>query len=85
MVVREAKGDELFRSRVSRALRVATTVSVGVVIGLGLFLATPAGRQDTLGVDQSIELSPLCVHAGGIVAPPAEINAAYHYHCRSGM
>jgi hypothetical protein len=84
VVVREAKGDELFRSRGSRVLRVATTVSVGAVVGLGLFLATPSGRQDAFGVNEPIELSPLCVNAGGIVAPPAEINAAFQYRCRSG-
>lgn len=84
VVVREATGEELLRSRASRALRVATTLSVGFVIALGLFLATPSGRQDMFGVDEPIELSPLCVNAGGIVAPPAEVNAAYQYQCRSG-
>jgi hypothetical protein len=84
VVIREAKSDELSRSRASIVLRVAKTLSVGIVIAMGLFVATPSGWHDIFGFDQPIELSPLCANAGGIEAPPAEINAAYHYQCRSG-
>jgi len=34
------------------------------------------------GVDHPIELSPICQRLGGIVAPHAEKDAAYHYRCR---
>jgi hypothetical protein len=83
--VRPARGNEIFRSRTSKLLRVGPMASIGLAIAMVLILVTPTGRQDAFGVDRSIELSPLCVNDGGIVAPPAEANAAYQYHCaRSG-
>jgi len=33
------------------------------------------------GVDQPIELSPICNNMGGIVPPHAETNAAYQWRC----
>jgi hypothetical protein len=35
-----------------------------------------------IGEDKPIELKPLCDKQGGIVAPPAEKDAAYHWRCR---
>jgi hypothetical protein len=83
--VREAGGGELSKSRISRAGRVAATVSITVIFALAVQVLTPSGRQYVFGVDEPIELSPLCENLGGIVAPPAEIDAAFHYRCaRSG-
>jgi hypothetical protein len=78
---RPATTDELIRSRTSRALRVAAILLTGVLLGFTSLLTTPLGRQYAFGTDRPIELSPLCAHLGGIVAPPAERNAAYHYRC----
>lgn len=79
--VRLAKGDELVRSRVSRYLRAATTVAVGVLFALAVLLAAPAGRQYVFGVDRPVEIAPLCGGKAYLVSPPIETNAAYHYHC----
>lgn len=79
--VQLATTDELSRSRSSRILRILTTVLIGFVLAIAVLLATPGGRGYAFGVDKPIELRPLCEHLGGIVAPPAEDNAAFHYRC----
>jgi hypothetical protein len=82
VTVREAKGDELVRSRISRYLRAATTVSIGVVFALAVLLAAPAGRQYVFGVDHGVELYLICgANRSDLDSPPSEVNAAYHYHC----
>lgn len=79
--VREAKGDELVRSRISRYLRAASTVSIGLLFAVAVLFATPAGRQYVLGVDHGVELYPICSTRANLDSPPSEVNAAYHYHC----
>jgi hypothetical protein len=79
--VRPLTGGDLSPSRTLRAARVATIVLVSILVGLAVPLMTPTGRRYALGVDQPIELRPLCENLGGIVAPPAERDAAFHYRC----
>ncbi len=35
-----------------------------------------------VGEDKPIELKPLCIKQGGIVPPPAEKDAAFHWRCQ---
>jgi hypothetical protein len=44
-------------------------------------ITNPIGSY-LVGTDHSVELSPICKDLGGLVAPPAEKNAAYQYQCR---
>jgi len=62
------------RGQLRYLLPLAAAVAVILFIcGVGLWRP--------LGVDRPIELKPLCQQFGGIVAPPTERNAAFHYHC----
>ncbi len=63
-----------------------------IVIGLTIAFFTPPVTQATttmeswwgrvVGVDKPIELKPICAKQGGIVPPPAEKNAAFHWRCK---
>jgi hypothetical protein len=70
-----------------RHRRVAEIV-IAVIAGLLVGSLSPPVNQiiDNIGgyffgVDQPIELSSICKNMGGIVAPHAETNAAYQWHC----
>ena len=67
------------------------------VVGIATFIAVqffspPINEASTslisrahayvFGVDHPIELSPICQGLGGIAAPHAEKDAAYHYRCK---
>lgn len=53
----------------------------------GLLLSPPVTQAankiggDIFGIDQPIELSPICTNLGGIVAPHAQVNAAHQWRC----
>lgn len=68
----------------SRALQSRLMYLLPVAVALDLILVMcGVGAWHPLGVDKPIELKPLCEHlgTGGIVAPPTEKSAAFHYHC----
>jgi hypothetical protein len=78
-----------------RSRRIRTgIISFLLAIGAGLatvFLAPPINQASTkaihgwtrvVGADLPVELKPLCAAQDGIVAPPTEKDAAYHWRCR---
>jgi hypothetical protein len=81
--VRPLTSGDFSPSKARQTARIATLVLVGLMVGLILPLLTPQGRSATFGVNHPIELRPLCEGLGGIIAPPAERDAAFHYRCKS--
>jgi hypothetical protein len=72
--------------------RISAGVLSGILVGLLVGVLVPPVNQVVhnvadrthsyfYGVNHPIELSPLCKYLGGIVAPPAERDAAYQYRC----
>jgi hypothetical protein len=66
------------------------TILIGLIVAFLTPAVTESGKgtvprllAPVVGIDQPIELSPLCAKQGGILRPHAEKNAAYHFHCKN--
>jgi hypothetical protein len=55
--------------------------TVGPILNQGAQNAYEAVVHHVSGIDEPIELSPICANLGGIVAPHAEAGAAYKWRC----
>jgi hypothetical protein len=66
------------------SIRRSIAIATGLALTAGTALTLYATRPDhgLNAVDYPIELSSICTNLGGIVAPPAEQNAAYQYRCQ---
>lgn len=76
------------RRRKSTLVALLTGIFIGIVVAVigpvavrVTYSAWSNVASHLVGVDHPIELAPICVNRGGIMSPPAEDNAAFHWRC----
>jgi hypothetical protein len=91
-ILRRSASPRLEKKRSRRIWTGIIGALMTIVTGLAIVFLTPPinqvgtkalhGWTRVVGADLPVELRPLCAGQGGIVAPPAEKDAAYHWRCR---